>query len=129
MKLFKNTLLVGFILLAGQAIAGSNNLFPDDEAYSVVVEVPAAPVGGPAAIMKKINYPIEASSKKVEGKVYLLVYVNEQGEVDDVKVVKGIGSGCDEAAISAIKKTKFSPGMEKGVAVKTKVSMPIQFKL
>jgi periplasmic protein TonB len=129
MKLVKYMLCIGSLLLAGQINAGVNNLFPDDEAYAVVVEVPATPVGGSAAIMKKISYPIEASTKKVEGKVYLLVYVNEKGDVDDVKVVKGIGSGCDEAAVSAVKRTKFSPGMEKGAAVKTKVSMPIQFKL
>jgi protein TonB len=58
-----------------------------------------------------------------------LVYINEKGNVDDVKIVKGIGAGCDEAAINAIKGTQFSPGKDKGVPIKTKLSMPVTFKL
>ena len=50
-----------------------------------------------------------AQRTKTEGKVYVLIYVNENGDVDDVKVVKGIGMGCDDEAVNAIKKTKFSP--------------------
>ncbi len=127
-KYFLFAVIGGLLFLLSTSIR-AGYLFPDDEAYAVVVEKPAAPVGGMEAITKKIQYPQEAEIKKVTGKVYLLIYVNEKGEVDDVKVVKGIGSGCDEAAASAIRKTKFTPAEDKGVAVKAKLSMPIQFKL
>jgi periplasmic protein TonB len=129
MKKYLILFAFGVIFYSQNLSAKTNLLFPDDEAYAVVVEKPASPIGGVEAIIKKISYPTEAENKRVTGKVYLLVYVNEQGEVDDVKVVKGIGSGCDEAAISAIRKTKFTPALDKGVAIKAKLSMPIQFKL
>ena len=48
---------------------------------------------------------------------------------EDVKVVKGIGAGCDEETIEAVKKTKFSPGKSGGKNVKVKMSLQIQFKL
>ena len=129
MKKFFLILIIGGCFWVKAINAEISLLFPDDEAYAVVVEKPAAPVGGMESIVKKMFYPTEAENKHITGKVYLLVYVNEQGEVDDVKVVKGIGYGCDEVAVAAVKKTKFSPAQDKGVAVKAKLSMPIQFKL
>ena len=87
------------------------------------------PIGGLEGIMRKISYPAMAMKTGTEGKVYMLLYVNESGDVDDVKVVKGIGGGCDEEAIKSIKKTKFTPGMDKGIAVKTKFSLAVMFKI
>ncbi len=107
----------------------SKNLNPGEEEYLVAVEVMPAPVGGLESIMKKITYPDMAIRTKTEGKVYVLILINESGDVDDVKIVKGIGAGCDEEAAKAIKKTKFSPGMNKGAAVKTKLGLAISFKL
>ena len=106
-----------------------NNLVPGEEEYLVAVDKMPAPVGGVDAIMKKITYPSAAQKNGVQGKVYVLVYINEKGEVDDVKVVKGIGAGCDEEAANTIRKSKFTPGMNNGVAVKTKFSLAITFKM
>jgi len=44
-------------------------------------------------------------------------------------VIKGIGAGCDEAAVQAVMQTKFKPGKQRGKAVKVQVSIPIVFKL
>ena len=87
------------------------------------------PVGGLPAIYKLISYPEVAKRAGVEGKVYVLAFINENGGVDDVKVVKGIGGGCDEATIEAVKKSKFKPGKAAGVPAKVKMSLQIQFKL
>jgi protein TonB len=102
---------------------------PGDGDYTVAADDMPAPVGGMGGIIKYIVYPEIAQRTRTEGKVYVLVYINENGSVDDVKLVKGIGAGCDEAAINAVKKTKFSPGKVKGVNVKTKMTLPILFKL
>jgi len=102
---------------------------PGEDDYLIAVEKIATPIGGLESILKKISYPTHARSAGIQGKVYLLVYINEKGGVDDVKLVKGIGGGCDEEAISAVKKSKFEPGANNGVPVKTKVSLPITFKL
>jgi len=110
--------------------ANNTNAFgiQGDEEYLVVAEEMPEPVGGLPAIIKNIVYPQVALKAGIEGKVYLLAYINEKGNVDDVKIVKGIGAGCDEAAVDAVKKTRFNPGKNKGVAVKVKLSIPIMFK-
>lgn len=102
---------------------------PTEDPYAAFAEVMPEPVGGIAAIAKKITYPEMARKSGVEGKVYVLVMVNERGGVDDVKVIRGIGAGCDEAAVKAVKECKFSAGKNKGAAVKVKLSLPISFKL
>ena len=88
-----------------------------------------SPLGGIEGIYRLIKYPTEAIKNKTEGKVYVLAFINEDGNVDDVKVVKGIGSGCDEATIDAVKKSKFSPGKSGGKSIKVKMSLQIQFKI
>lgn len=120
-----------FISLLFWAITESkgNTILPGDELYAIAVEKAPAPVGGLEAIVKKITYPEMAIKTRTEGKVYVLAYINEDGDVDDVKVVKGIGAGCDEETIRAVKKTKFTPGVDKGVNVKTKLALAIQFKI
>lgn len=99
-----------------------------NEYLAFAQEMPA-PVGGLPSIYKKIEYPKIAKQAGVEGKVYVLAFVDEQGNVNDVKVVKGIGAGCDEVACDAVQDTKFKPGKHKGKNVKVKLSLAITFKL
>lgn len=98
-------------------------------AYFVAVEEMPAPIGGVLAIQEKITYPEIAKRAGVEGKVYILAFVDEKGEVTSVKLIKGIGAGCDEAAMNAVLQTKFTPGKQRGRPVKVQVSIPIIFKL
>jgi protein TonB len=116
-----------FSIVNNNAVA--NSLFPGDEEYEIGIEKAPAPIGGSDAITKKINYPESALKSKTEGKVYCLALINQSGDVDDVKIVKGLGNGCDEEAVRAIKKTKFTPGQNLGANVKAKLALAIQFKL
>ena len=100
---------------------------PSEEAYLAFSEVMPEPIDGYPAMYKKIEYPEMAKKAGIEGKLYLLVYVSENGDVDDVKVVKSLGAGCDEAGIKAVKDTKFKAGKNAGVAVKVKLSIPVTF--
>ena len=97
--------------------------------YLAFAEEMPEPIGGLPAIYKFIEYPEVAKQAGLQGKVYVLAFINENGDVDDVKVLKGIGGGCDEATVEAIKKTKFSPGKTGGKPAKVKMSLQIQFKL
>ncbi len=124
MKLI-NLLTLAFTLLA---LIFTNITANSNDYLSVVEEVPELK-GGLEGIYKNIQYPAEAVKAKTQGKVYVMIFVNEKGDVDDVKLIKGIGSGCDEAAIKAIKKAKFKPGKAKGKVVKAKVAMAIEFKI
>ena len=101
----------------------------EEPTYFVAVEEMPSPIGGIKAIQEKIVYPEIAKRAGVEGKVYILAFVNEQGEVTKAQVIKGIGAGCDEAALNAVLKTRFTPGKQRGKPVKVQVSLRIVFKL
>ena len=97
--------------------------------FFVAVEEMPNPIGGIAAIQQKIIYPEIAKRAGVQGRVYVKAFVDEAGVVRKAEVIKGIGAGCDEAAVEAVLKTKFTPGRQRGQAVKVQVSIPILFKL
>ncbi len=101
----------------------------EEPTYFVAVEEMPEPIGGILAIQSKIVYPEIAKRAGVEGKVYVLAFVDETGAVTDVKLLKGLGAGCDEAALNAVRQTKFKPGKQRGKPVKVQVSIPIVFKL
>jgi len=101
----------------------------EEPVYFVAVEEMPYPIGGIQAIHDLIVYPVIAKRAEVEGRVYILAYVDEGGKVTKTEVLKGIGAGCDEAAEYAVKHTKFSPGKQRGKPVKVKVMIPILFKL
>lgn len=119
--------IVLFSTIVGNSKA--NNIMPGEDDYIIATEKMPAPIGGLEGIVKKITYPEIAKRTNTEGKVYVLAYINEKGDVDEVKVVKGIGMGCDEEAVKAVKRTKFSPGENKGAPVKAKFSLALTFKL
>ncbi len=77
-----------------------------------------------------IKYPAVARENNVQGKVFLQFVVERDGSITDIKVVRGIGSGCDEEAQRALKSSpKWSPGMQNGRAVRSQYTMPISFTL
>jgi periplasmic protein TonB len=101
----------------------------EEPQYFVAVEQMPEPIGGIAAIQAKIVYPEIAKRAGVEGRVYINAFVDEHGNVTKAIVLKGIGAGCDEAALKAVEATKFKPGRQRGKAVKVQVSVPVIFKL
>lgn len=101
----------------------------EEPQYFVAVEEMPEPIGGIQAIQSKIVYPEIAKRAGIEGKVYVLAFVDETGTVTKAEIIKGLGAGLDEAALKAVKATKFKPGKQRGKPVKVQVSIPIVFKL
>ena len=101
----------------------------DEPDFIYVAEEMPELVGGLASIQSKIRYPEIAKKAGVEGRVYIQFIVDEQGNVVDPQVVRGIGAGCDEEAVRAIRTAKFKPGKQRGKPVRVKMSLPITFKL
>lgn len=129
MKILKITIVPVFLFVI---LSFTNNIiiYGQDASYMTMVETMPEPVGGLPSIYKNITeYPKVAKATGIQGKVYVLVFINENGGVDDAKIVKGIGGGCDEAAMEAVKKTKFKPGKDKGQNVKVKMPLAITFKI
>lgn len=126
---YTNLIVLILGLLNYSAAYAPPAFLPQEDPYAAFAEVMPEPVGGMSSIVKKITYPEMARKNGVEGKVYVLVMINEKGGVDEVKVIRGIGAGCDEAAVKAVKDCKFTPGKNKGTNIKVKLSLPISFKM
>lgn len=101
----------------------------DEEEYFVTVEDLPEPIGGMAAIQANVIYPEIARRAGIQGTVYVEVFIDEKGDVVKASVKQGIGAGCDESAIIAVKKTKFRPGTQRGKPVKVRLAVPIRFRL
>ena len=97
--------------------------------FFVAVEQMPEPIGGIGAIQKKIVYPEIAKRAGVQGRVYIKAYVDERGKVTKVELIRGIGAGCDEAAMEAVNSVMFRPGKQRGKPVKVQVTVPVLFKL
>jgi protein TonB len=57
------------------------------------------------------------------------VLVDKEGNVRDVRLIKGIGAGLDEAAIESVRQAKFTPAIQNHKPVAVWVSYPVRFKL
>lgn len=103
------------------------------QVYTVVENMPQFP-GGDAArtqfMINNIKYPPAAKEKGLQGTVYVSFVVEKDGSISNTKVLKGIGTPCDEEAIRVIQKMpKWVPGTQKGKNVRVQFTMPISFKL
>jgi len=88
------------------------------------------PMGGFAAIQKNIVYPEIAQEAGIEGTVVVQAFVNEFGVVTECVILKGMpNTGLEEAAIAAIKKTRFKPAKQRDRNVGVYISIPVIFKL
>lgn len=101
----------------------------EEEDFFVVVEDMPELIGGLAELQRSIRYPEMARRAGIEGRVYVQFIVNERGEVENPQVIRGIGGGCDEEAIRAVRQAKFKPGMQRGRPVRVQYSLPIVFRL
>jgi len=101
----------------------------EEDQVFVVVEKQPQLKGGIAGLQKKIKYPEMARKAGIEGRVIVQFVVNEQGEVVNPKVVRGIGGGCDKEALRVVKTAEFTPGMQRGRPVKVQYTLPITFQL
>ena len=105
----------------------------EDTVYQIVEQMPQY-TGGEEAMMKyvaeNIKYPQAAKDKNIAGRVFVSFVVEKDGSVNEVKVMRGIGGGCDEEAVRVIKgMPKWKPGIQKGKPVRVSYQIPINFKL
>lgn len=100
----------------------------DREIFTIVEEMPVL-LGGANAIYQYLRYPEIARRAGIEGRVIVQFVIDQEGNVVDPVVVRGIGGGCDEAALEAVTNLKFSPGRQRGRPVKVRYSLPITFRL
>lgn len=106
---------------------------PPDEIFDVVEEEPLFPGGEEAMqsfIKSKVKYPEMSIQMGDQGKVYVRFVVEKDGSITNVSVARGVTPELDKEAIRVVKMMpNWSPGKQRGRAVRTNVVIPIVFKL
>ena len=82
-----------------------------------------------AFIQKHLKYPKDALENKIEGKVFLTFRVEYNGIIKDIKVLSGLGHGCDEEACRVVGLMKYTEAKNKGGKISVQRKLAIQFKL
>jgi len=101
--------------------------------FMVVESMPEYPGGEPALykfLAENIKYPQMAKESGIQGRVFVTFVVERNGSVTDVRVLRGIGGGCDEEAIRVVKSMPtWTPGKQRGKSVRVQYNLPVKFTL
>ena len=116
-------------------VATVNNQITEetDQPYSYVEQMPQYP-GGELEMIKfirlNLRYPPMAQENRITGTVVVNFVVDRDGKITRVKVIRGVGGGCDEEAVRVISKMPtWSPGKQGGKAVLVSFTVPIRYSL
>lgn len=121
-----------FVDTAGKYLRDFNRNKDQEEKIFMIVEERSQPRGGMRKfhefVKKNMIYPEEAKKQQIEGRVFLQFLTDKDGNLSDIRVLKGLGHGCDKEAIRLLKAT--SPWTPRGrSSKKTRHSLPIMFRL
>ncbi|MEO1023268.1 MAG: TonB family protein [Bacteroidota bacterium] len=86
-------------------------------------------IGGLKALYKHITYPKMAQELNIEGKVAVQFIINKQGGVEELEIIRSLGHGLDEAVLDALRKVRFTPGVQNGRLVRVKMIQSVNFRL
>jgi TonB family protein len=105
----------------------------DGKIFTVVEEQPEYP-GGMAKLgeylSQNLKYPQAAMKANAEGTVFVNFILTKEGDITDVKILKGIGFGADEEAIRVMNQMpRWNPARQDGKAVNVRYNLPIRFEL
>jgi protein TonB len=132
---------------AAPAIENGGNMFADpNDGEPPAQKTPVHPSPPPPAPAREVPdtaavrltsdreaappYPMAAQRAEIEGQVTLNVYVGPDGRVDKVKVMRGLGYGCDEISMRWVKEHwRFKPATHQGRAIGAWISVPVSFVL
>lgn len=101
----------------------------DKDSFVNKPEFPGGKSGLAKFVREHLKYPKEALENKIEGKVFLSFKVDFDGTIKDVKVINGLGYGCDEEACRIIRLMKFTEAKNKGSKVSIQRKLAVHFKL
>ncbi|MEE1097836.1 MAG: energy transducer TonB, partial [Bacteroidales bacterium] len=83
-----------------------------------------------AYIQKNLVYPEKSKAEGIEGRVFITFTIEKDGSVSNVKILRGIGGGCEEATVEMIKNMpKWKPAKQRGKPVRCQFNLPIKFEL
>ena len=125
--------VLAILLMVNTNAMAQNKKKANDKVLEKAEVMPQFP-GGDQAMMKfvseNVQYPEEAKEKEISGRVLVGFIVEKDGSVNEVKIVRGIGGGCDEEAVRVVKAMpKWKPGKQDGKTVRVSYTMPFFFKM
>lgn len=133
MKTIQMIFLLVVIIGAGRMQVLAQNEKVKDGVYFICEEMPEYPGGQTALkndVIALVKYPEEAKTKGIQGKVYVTFVVDEQGKIGDAKIIRSVEPSLDKEALRVVNELKtWTPGKDKGKAVKVSYTIPIQFAL
>ena len=105
----------------------------EEPIFTVVESEPEFPGGMEALyryLAQNIKYPQLARENGITGKVYVTFVVERDGSIANPKVLRDIGGGCGAEAIRVVKSMpKWTPGKQRGKAVRVQFNLPVNFNL
>ena len=114
----------------------SSLFFESEEPEPVFQQIENLPEfpGGDAALFKfmsdNIKYPAFAFKNQIQGQVICQFIVNRDGSIVDIKVIRSAHPVLDKETVRVIKSMPvWLPGKKRGVAVRAKYTLPVNFKL
>lgn len=110
----------------------SGKILHNDSIYFIAESMPEFP-GGDAGLLsylkENIHYPAAARSNNTQGSVIVSFIIDRKGKPSTVKILRGIGNGCEEEAVRVIKAMpNWKPGKVKGKEVRVQMNLPIKFR-
>ena len=101
--------------------------------FHIAEELPQFP-GGAVELMKWLTknlcYPPQAQERKIQGKVITVFYVEKDGSISGIKVIQSLSPDCDKEALRVLgMMPNWKPGIQHDQVCRTKVCLPIVFKL
>ncbi len=105
----------------------------DTTIHAVAEQMPSFPGGAYARnefLATHLKYPEEALKNRLSGKVYVGFVVEPNGSISHIKVLKGIGHGCDKEAMQVVAQMpKWKPGLINGKLVRVRFTLPFTFAI
>lgn len=99
--------------------------------FFIVEEMPEFPGGEDALkefVQSELKYPVEAKEKGIQGRVYVVFIVSATGDVEGVKIAKGVHPSLDAEAMRVVRAMpQWKPGKQRGVNVAVSYTIPINF--
>ena len=132
--------LTPFVTLSAQdtteeevhVVRPEKNCGEGEKVFDIVEDPPEFPGGEVKMnvfIQDTLQVPDEAKEQRIEGTVYLSFIVCKSGKIQKIKVLEGIGHGCDRAAKKAIQAMpEWEPGRQNGERVNVSMKIPIRFR-
>ena len=100
----------------------------EDEVFMALEQMPAI-VGGQAALYASLTYPMVALQAGIEGMVMVEVIIEPDGSPAEPKVIRSVHQVLDDEAVAAVMAQEYTPGRQRGRAVRVRLAIPVKFHL